>query len=222
MSDIAPVNTFANTFGSAGSASETTQQSIGEEFNSFIQLLTAQVQNQDPLAPLDSTQFVEQLATFSSLEQQVQSNQSLGQISQLIGDLNTLAANEWLGEEVKIESSYVPYLGDTLTFDIDPPASADTAILTIRDPNGLVILSEALNMSSTRQSWDGRLNGGATALPGILYNVSVDYYQNGEFNSSAAPQFVTTVTEAANENGKVKLGTALRLTANAEDVKPAS
>jgi len=218
MSDIAPANTFANTLVSTSGTSP--NQSIGEEFDSFIRLLTAQVQNQDPLAPLDSTQFVEQLATFSSLEQQVQSNQSLEQISALISDLNSLAANEWLGEEVTIESSYVPYLGESLTFEIDPPASSDTAILTVRDPNGLVILSEALDRNSVRQNWDGRLNGGATALPGTLYNISIDYYQNGTFTSSEAPKFVTTVTETANEAGKLMLGTAMRLTANAEDVRP--
>ena len=220
MSDIAPVNTFASTL---GSSTENTQlQDIGEEFNTFIQLLTAQVKNQDPLSPLDSTQFVEQLATFSSLEQQVQSNQSLTQISSLIGDLNSLAAQEWLGEEVTIQSSFIPYLGDTVEFNISPPSGTDTAILTVRDPNGVVILSEVLDQSQPRQNWDGRLTGGATALPGTLYNVSVDYYANGEFTTSEAPEFVTTVTETSNENGKLKLGTALRLVADAEDVKPTS
>lgn len=53
---------------------------VGEEFTQFLELLTTQVQNQDPLEPLDSTAFVEQLATFSALEQQVQSNEYLKQI----------------------------------------------------------------------------------------------------------------------------------------------
>ena len=48
-----------------------------EELTQFLSLLTAQVQNQDPLEPLDATAFTEQLATFSSLEQQVQSNRLL-------------------------------------------------------------------------------------------------------------------------------------------------
>ena len=51
-----------------------------EELTQFLSLLTAQVQNQDPLEPLDSTAFVEQLATFSALEQQVRSNQLLEEI----------------------------------------------------------------------------------------------------------------------------------------------
>lgn len=56
----------------------------GEDFETFLTLLTAQIKNQDPLAPLDSTQFVEQLATFSSLELQAKGNQTLDEIVTLL------------------------------------------------------------------------------------------------------------------------------------------
>lgn len=56
----------------------------GEDFNTFLTLLTAQIKNQDPLAPLDSTQFVEQLATFSGLELTAKSNVSLSRIEVLL------------------------------------------------------------------------------------------------------------------------------------------
>lgn len=55
-----------------------------EEFTTFLTLLTAQIRNQDPLAPLDSTQFVDQLATFSSLELQAEGNQTLENIASLL------------------------------------------------------------------------------------------------------------------------------------------
>lgn len=55
-----------------------------EEFDTFLELLTAQIRNQDPLAPLDSTQFVEQLATFSNLELQAKNNQILEGISEML------------------------------------------------------------------------------------------------------------------------------------------
>jgi flagellar hook assembly protein FlgD len=55
-----------------------------EQFDTFLNLLTAQIQNQDPLAPLDSTQFVEQLATFSNLELQATTNQILEGIANLL------------------------------------------------------------------------------------------------------------------------------------------
>lgn len=55
-----------------------------EEFNTFLELLTAQIRNQDPLAPVDSTQFVDQLATFSNLELQAKNNQILEGIATLL------------------------------------------------------------------------------------------------------------------------------------------
>lgn len=67
------------------SASEPSAQS--EQFDTFLELLTAQIRNQDPLAPLDSTQFVEQLATFSNLELQAAGNQTLESIESLLDSM---------------------------------------------------------------------------------------------------------------------------------------
>ena len=218
MSDISPLSN--SSFSALSNNSTGTQQEgIGQEFNNFLQLLTAQIQNQDPLAPLDSTQFVEQLATFSSLEQQVETNTSLDRISDLIANLNAIAADQWLGEQVTIESSWVPYLGETVEYEIQPPNQADSGVLTVRDSNGTVVWSEGLDLSSVRQSWDGQLGTGETAAIDSLYQVSIDYYGSGEFLGSTAPRLVTTVTDVATENGKLKLGTAMKLTADAEDVR---
>ncbi len=63
---------------------QASQANTGEEFSTFLTLLTAQIENQDPLAPLDSTQFVEQLATFSNLELQAKGNKSLELIASLL------------------------------------------------------------------------------------------------------------------------------------------
>jgi len=73
-----------STEGDEGAVADDTQQSTGEEFSTFLTLLTAQIQNQDPLAPLDSTQFVEQLATFTNLELQAKGNNSLDLIAALL------------------------------------------------------------------------------------------------------------------------------------------
>lgn len=65
-------------------ATTDTNDSVKEQFDTFLTLLTAQIKNQDPLAPVDSTQFVDQLATFSGLELQAKANQSLDRITQLL------------------------------------------------------------------------------------------------------------------------------------------
>lgn len=61
-------------------------ENASNEFDTFLQLLTAQIRNQDPLAPLDSTQFVEQLATFSQLELQASTNNKLDEITRLLAE----------------------------------------------------------------------------------------------------------------------------------------
>lgn len=61
-----------------------TEAAAAEEFSTFLTLLTAQIRNQDPLAPLDSTQFVEQLATFSQVEMQAKSNAHLENIATML------------------------------------------------------------------------------------------------------------------------------------------
>ena len=66
------------------SSVSTTADSVNEQFDTFLNLLTAQIKNQDPLAPMDSTQFVEQLATFSNLELQAKNTQILEDISGLL------------------------------------------------------------------------------------------------------------------------------------------
>lgn len=63
---------------------QTVPTGSGEEFDTFLRLLTAQIENQDPLAPLESTQFVEQLATFSGLELQAKANNILEDIALML------------------------------------------------------------------------------------------------------------------------------------------
>ena len=87
MTDVTATTSAATTSSTATTSTASTTPGLGADFTSFIELLTAQVRNQDPLAPMDSTQFVEQLATFSSLEQLVQSNDSLASIASMFSEL---------------------------------------------------------------------------------------------------------------------------------------
>jgi flagellar basal-body rod modification protein FlgD len=59
-------------------------RAISSDFNTFLRMLTVQMQNQDPLDPIDSADFAVQLATFSGVEQQVRTNELLGQLSGLL------------------------------------------------------------------------------------------------------------------------------------------
>lgn len=220
MSTIASIlNPSATTTSAAGQAAAGAQAQTGEEFNSFLKLLTAQIRNQDPLSPLDSTQFVEQLATFSTLEQQVGANTRLDSIAGIMNDLHTIIANEWLGQSVTVESSWVPYSGEPITYEFERPDSVDRAVLSIMGSDGSAQWSETLDLSDETFTWDGRTSNGDQVALSSLNQFSIDLFDNGTYIGTVAPLVHTTVTEFAAEDGKVILGTALNMPADLESVK---
>lgn len=213
MTEITAATAATGTTAS-GSGSAVNSSSIGEEFNTFLQLLTAQIRNQDPLSPLDSTQFVEQLATFSSLEQQVTSNQHLEGISTMIGDLHTIIANDWLGQQVAISSTHVAYEGNPVAFEVDPSVPHDAAVLTVFDGAGEPVWQETLDTSQSRHTWDGQLLGTSQSAPSGIYQFQIDQFQNGQPVARTEAQIVSKVTTLGSENGKLIVGTDSYLTAD--------
>ncbi|MGE6699432.1 flagellar hook assembly protein FlgD [Hyphomonas sp. NPDC076900] len=185
---------------------------IGSEYNSFIKLLTAQVQNQDPLSPMDSTQFVEQLATFSSLEQLVNSNTALSSIASMISDLNGLMASQWLGEEVTFASSWMPYTGSPATYSYEAPEGTTKSVLTVKDTDGNAVWTETLDPDKTVFSWNGQLTSGDVATEDNMYEFVIDYYEDNTYKGTAVPNVITKVTDILSESGTLRLGTASGLT----------
>lgn len=212
MTEVNPAASTGATTTSASSSTAINTAGIGEEFNNFLQLLTAQIKNQDPLSPLDSTQFVEQLATFSSLEQQVKTNVSLEGIASMIGDLHAIVANDWLGQEVAVASKHVAYEGKPVEFEVNPSLAHDQAVLTVTDSQNNVVWQEALDASSERHSWDGTIaNQNAKAASGI-YQFQLDLFNDGQPIAQTDAEFISKVTALGNEDGKLVLGTENYLT----------
>ena len=218
MSDVSGV-TATQTSTAASSAG--TQAEVGKEFNSFLQLLTAQIRNQDPLAPLDSTQFVEQLATFSSLEQQVRSNTQLENIASMIGGLHSsLLAGQWLGETVAIDTSWAPYAGEAVEFVVDIPDSTDETVLKVRDADGNEIWSKTLDPEAESYFWNGETSSGEEPAGDAVYQLEIQMYKDGELQRTTSPRVITTVTGVTtDENGELMIGTALNLTTDINNVR---
>src|SRR5262245_28642958 len=87
--------------GAGGSSPiKSSSQSLAANFDSFLTLLTTQLQNQDPLAPMDANTFTSQLVEFASVEQAIQTNSRLGELSELIQSSGTSSAIGLLGREV--------------------------------------------------------------------------------------------------------------------------
>ena len=201
--------------------SGTTTQSIGKEFNSFIKLLTAQIRNQDPLSPMDSTQFVDQLATFSTLEQQVASNTHLEGIASMIGGLHSsILAGQWLGETVAIDTSWAPYSGEGVDLVIDIPESTDETILKVRDADGNEIWSKTLDPEASTYTWNGETSTGDQMAEDGVYQLEIQMYKDGELQRTTSPRLIGTVTGVTvDENGTLLLETSLNLTTEMANVE---
>lgn len=218
MSEINPISN-AGTTSAAASTASTSATNFSEDFDTFLQLLTAQIRNQDPLQPMDSTQFVEQLATFSSLEQQVETNNTLGNIATMIGDLHAVLANEWLGQEVAVASKHVAYEGKPIEFEINPAFSYDDAVLTVRDDQNAIVWQEQLDGDKQRHSWNGSVTDVSEPAQTGIYQMQIDLFSNGQPIASTQAEIISKVTNLANENGQLRLGTDNYLTADLTDVR---
>ena len=220
MTDVTSATTTSTSTASSTSQTDATTQNFGEEFTSFIQLLTAQVRNQDPLSPMDSTQFVEQLATFSTLEQQVRSNESLESIATMIGDLHAIIASDWIGQKISVESSWVPYTGSDVEFTADIPESAERAVLTVRDSDGEAVHTKTLKSKDESYVWDGDLDDSKETASDGLYQMTIDLFdENGDYLGTIAPRVLTTVTDVTTEDGEVVLGTDSYLTTDVNSAR---
>ena len=90
---------------SAGSKTDQALANLDDTYNNFLQLLTKQLQNQDPLNPMDTAQFTQQLVGFSQVEQQIASNKSLEKLIALQSSTNAFGAVSFLGNEVAVDSN---------------------------------------------------------------------------------------------------------------------
>jgi flagellar basal-body rod modification protein FlgD len=160
-------------------AAGSTQQrktDIAGDFDTFLRLLTTQLANQDPLSPMDSNQFTEQLVQFASVEQSVAMNEKLDKVLALIDADKMGAGTGYLGREVEVDVSTVQ-LGATGTANFamsleDKPAAV---AVTVKDHRGKTVATLAPPPQAGRQTVvrDGRTSDGLRA-PAGTYDVEVE------------------------------------------------
>lgn len=181
-------------------ASEKTAQSAN--FDTFLRMLTTQLQNQDPLNPMEGSDFAVQLATFSGVEQQAQTNKLLeSMIAQTGGSLGQVA--DWIGKEVRTTEPV--WFGEKpLTLDIAPPATADSVTLVVLNETGAVVTREDIGTGEGQIDWFGRDASGAK-LPDGRYSFVIESSRAGEVISEDAVGAYVAVAEAQIGSGGVEL-----------------
>jgi flagellar basal-body rod modification protein FlgD len=160
----------------AKSTNASAMGNLSETYDNFLLLLTKQLQNQDPLSPMDTAQFTEQLVSFASVEQMIQQNRRLDQLISLQSSTNAYAAANFLGTDVAVSSDDIMLADGTVRFDYTLETNAGKAVLNIYNSNNqLVMLMDANKTQGThRAMWDGTDYFG-NQLPDGQYRVAVTY-----------------------------------------------
>jgi flagellar basal-body rod modification protein FlgD len=157
----------------AAATSATSGPNITKNFDQFLQLLTTQLKNQNPLEPLDTNQFTQQLVQFAQVEQQINMNQSLSALLALQSATQTSAALGFLGSTVVVNGDTAALTGGkaTWSFSADRPAAAT---INIKNAAGEVVFSDTRTVSAGSQeyTWNGRGTNGLL-LPDGNYTISV-------------------------------------------------
>ena len=167
---------------------------ISSDFETFLQMLTAQAKYQDPLEPIDSSEYAAQLAQFSMVEQQVLSNDLLTALSDQFGSGGLSQMAGLIGMEASTTSP-VQFEGSPIEITPSMEDGADAAFLIAYDSTGEEVYRSAIPVDSTSVQWDGVADDGTTLADGI-YSFAVESRALGLTTGTTPAEAFTRITEA--------------------------
>lgn len=161
MTTVSPVTSASNPAASVSSAVDNTE--IASNFTTFLQLLTTQLQNQDPLSPMDTNQFTQQLVEFAGVEQQMKTNDTLATLVSLQQSAQTSQALSLVGATVVVNGTTAQLANGQATWSLTATQPA-TATVTITAPSGQTVYTAtgAVNAGSQPFTWNGVGSDGTT------------------------------------------------------------
>lgn len=163
----APGTTTANKTTTASTATT----GIADNFQTFLTLLTTQLQNQNPLDPLDTNQFTQQLVQFAGVEQQLKSNDQLKSLIAIEKSAQATQALIYVGNTVAVDGS-TTQLDGSATWNLKAPKGTNAAV-TITNSTGQTVYSGKFTLTNGNSSfvWDGKGNDG-TQYPAGDYKMT--------------------------------------------------
>lgn len=201
------INAFSAAASQTSAASQTAIASqpsgLTSDFNTFLKMLTAQARYQDPMEPIDSTQFASQLAQFSMVEQQVRTNDALALMAGQIGNTHLASLASWLGMEARaVTPAY--FDGSPITVSSNPAPISDRVELVVLDAGGNEVQRSPIPISAGPIEWAGVDADGAPFAKGA-YSFTVESYRGDELILSEPAEVYGKVTEAQVQNGQIIL-----------------
>lgn len=180
---------------------------LATNYETFLALLTTQLRNQDPLSPLDSNQFTQQIVQMTGVEQQLLTNdllQSLVDRGSGVGD-----AVSYIGRQVTADSASARLANGAANWTYTLPSAAASATLEIKNSAGAVVWRGAAPSTTAGDhafAWDGKGLSG-NSLPDGTYSLSVAAQTAAGQAVPATTSFTGVVTGVETVNGVTTLVT---------------
>lgn len=193
----------AETDSNAEASSPVGKALIDSDFETFLLMLTTQLQNQDPLNPMESQEFAVQLATFSGVEQQVRSNDLLQSIQSQLSQMSMTQLAGWVGMEARVNAP-AWFDGAPINLMPEPAPAADRAELVVYNEVNTEVGRYPVTPSSDPIAWYGMQQTGEP-YPAGLYSFKLESYIGSELLSAREVEVYTEIVEARNEDGATML-----------------
>ena len=182
------------------------EPAIESDFETFLRMLTVQMQNQDPLNPTKAEDFAVQLATFASVEQQVMTNDLLEAMQLQMGLTGVSEFASWIGKEVRAPT-FASFDGETpIDLAVSPDSDADKAFLVVKNADGIEVDRYPIKLTDRMLEYDGTTASGSP-LPEAEYSFAVENWKDGGADSIVQAEVYTTIAEARIEGGQIVLVT---------------
>ena len=186
-------------------SSQASLSSLSQDFDQFLRLLTTQLQNQDPLSPMDSTEFTNQLVGFSQVEQQIKLNDQMESLL-AFQTLNLTAVGlSFIGKNVEVSDDefYRSGTGNTkMSYVMPDNVSKGTVTITDKDGKTVYTTEADLTKGTHEVTWDGKdQNGVAVAAGTYTIKVSATDAQDKSLNiTTFVPGFVEGIESGEDGN----------------------
>ncbi len=172
-------------------------QSLTDNFDTFLLMLTTQLEHQDPLNPTDSTEFTNQLVQFSQLEQQIAQSSKIEDLIALQQSAEGINAVNYLGKTVEVQADVTLLEDGNAEFSYLMPEGAVNASIAIVDSSGTVVITLDAEETAGRHDvvWDGKDTQGVLQPDGA-YTVVVSAVDADDVPFENIPAFFEGVAEA--------------------------
>jgi flagellar basal-body rod modification protein FlgD len=162
VSGTTPTSGSSSNATSAAATSALASSQIAGNFQSFLTLLTTQLQNQNPLSPLDTNQFTQQLVEFAGVQQQLNTNDSLATLVSLQQTAQSTQALGFVGKTAVVSGSTAALTDSTATWQLSVPTASNVNI-TIASSTGQTVFTGNYSVAAGNNqpfTWNGQGSDG--------------------------------------------------------------